>query len=668
MKKSLLLLSAFLLANICMPQSPTSPEIDSLLTVLQLKKKPSDQLDLLAKISKSYRFVNPEEGIKYGEKALKIAKSLNSKDQQANALNAIGMNYYNISEVDKAKDYFTKAIKLAKDKSILCDAYTNLGKYYLAIADYSNSLKYNYTALKLSEETNLPLQSADAAYAIGMTYNFLENTDKALEYFKYALKLNTKINRKIGICSNLSGISNQYEYRKDFKTAKKYMLQARTIAYEINEPYAIATTNSSLGNILFNLDDTNNALDCIISAKKTAMQINHNRLLSNSQFLEGRIYLKLYKSGKKYKNVNLLNEAEKLFKSCIALSQASGNKAIISQYYEALSDVYSLKNEHKKAKETYIIFTSYQDSIYGEETKQTIKTIEDKRTIDLRNKEIQVSKLKLANKEKEKWLLLAGLGFLGIIGGLLFYQSRKRKQTNQKLQLLNQNLDAKNLELDQANKAKTRFFSILNHDLRSPVANLIFFLQLQKESPEMLDEESIKRMQDKTMEGAENLLNSMEDILQWSKSQMENFKPQPQKVALESVFEDVQKHFSGEEKISIRFKNPSGIQVITDENYLKTIIRNLTANAIKALVETENPTIVWKAWDENGYCFLSISDNGEGATAEAFKALYDEKEVSGIKSGLGLHLIRDLAKAIDCTINVDSQLKQGTTITLKLPK
>lgn len=122
---------------------------------------------------------------------------------------------------------------------------------------------------------------------------------------------------------------------------------------------------------------------------------------------------------------------------------------------------------------------------------------------------------------------------------MLFYQSRNRKKTNEKLQLLN-------IELDEANKTKTRFFSILNHDLRGPVANLVNFLQLQKENPELLDEESTKRMQDKTMSGAENLLNSMEDILQWSKSQMQNYKPQPEVILVSNLFEDVKNHFSSE--------------------------------------------------------------------------------------------------------------------------
>lgn len=90
----------------------------------------------------------------------------------------------------------------------------------------------------------------------------------------------------------------------------------------------------------------------------------------------------------------------------------------------------------------------------------------------------------------------------------------------------------------------------------------------------------------------------------------------------------------------------------------------MTGNAIKALKEIENPVIVWKSWQHNNQTLLSITDNGKGAELIQFKALYDDKEVVGIKSGLGLHLIRDLAKAINCEISVDSNKYSGTTFTL----
>ena len=147
---------------------------------------------------------------------------------------------------------------------------------------------------------------------------------------------------------------------------------------------------------------------------------------------------------------------------------------------------------------------------------------------------------------------------------------------------------------------------------------------------------------------------------------MENFKPQPKNINVNQLFDDTRKVFSGYQNIKFEYLNPENIEIFTDENYLKTIVRNLTSNAINVFKSTSNPTITWKAWQENGNSFLSITDNGPGASSEQFKALYDEKEVIGIKTGLGLHLIRDLAKAINCKILVDSKINSGTTFTLKL--
>jgi C4-dicarboxylate-specific signal transduction histidine kinase len=96
-------------------------------------------------------------------------------------------------------------------------------------------------------------------------------------------------------------------------------------------------------------------------------------------------------------------------------------------------------------------------------------------------------------------------------------------------------------------------------------------------------------------------------------------------------------------------------------------MRNLTGNAIKALEKTQNATIIWKAWQDQNQTFLSITDNGLGGALEKFKALYDDTAVVGIQTGLGLHLIRDLARAIDCRIDVETKPNQGITFTLSLP-
>jgi signal transduction histidine kinase len=368
------------------------------------------------------------------------------------------------------------------------------------------------------------------------------------------------------------------------------------------------------------------------------------------------------------KNI-LLKKALYNFTESVNLSKKLGEIYEAATNYKQIAEIQKLQGNYKDALNSYELSVVYKDSIFNSENKESIKNLEDKRAIELRDKEIQIYKLSIQVKERQKWFLITGLALLGIIGGLFSYQSRNRKRNNLKLQLLNS-------ELDQANKAKAQFFSILSHDLRGPVSNLVLFLHLQKESPEMLTEESIRRMQEKTINGAENLLTSMEDILQWSKSQMGIFKPQHKNVVLNSLFEDIKTHFLSEEKVKIIFLNPDNLIINTDENYLKTIIRNLTGNAIKASdyialqqatpANDYKPAIIWKAWQENNQTFLSITDNSQGAVLENFKALYSDKEVVGINSGLGLHLIRDLAKAIDCEVSVDSKVGVGTTILLVL--
>ena len=201
--------------------------------------------------------------------------------------------------------------------------------------------------------------------------------------------------------------------------------------------------------------------------------------------------------------------------------------------------------------------------------------------------------------------------------------------------------------------------------MRSPVYNFIHFMQLQKESPELLDATTKKIIETKTINSAENLLASMEDLLLWSKGQMDNFKPQPKVIEINSLFEDTKKHFESEEKVIIEFENPDAISIHTDENFLKTIIRNLTGNAIKATKNSEKAKITWRAWQNNDKTYLSITDSGSGVSQEKFKALYDENEVVGIKSGLGLHLIRDLAKAINCKVSIDNDTNEGTTFNLE---
>ena len=93
-------------------------------------------------------------------------------------------------------------------------------------------------------------------------------------------------------------------------------------------------------------------------------------------------------------------------------------------------------------------------------------------------------------------------------------------------------------------------------------------------------------------------------------------------------------------------------------------MQNLTNNAIKALKNKENAQIRWEAKQENEQIVLAIIDNGAGISEEQIKTLYSDEAAIGSKTGLGLHLIRDLAKAIACKISVKSSSSFGSEFQL----
>ncbi len=669
--RQLLLSTVLLLSVFAMAQKTYQSQIDSMLVILPKMKNDTSKVNLLNEIAYGYRKTNPDSGLKYGNEALLLSEKLKFNDGIALSLRSISTCQLNGSDFEKPIKNLNRALQLTSNKKILMLLYRGLSMAYTYQNKNPEGLKYGNIALKLSEELHDKKAEAIALTNIGLIYFKLVDDKKALIYYEKSLKINEKLNDKSILTSNYINIGLSHSNMGNYQKAITFYDKALDLCNQTGNITSKGTLlDAKSQNYLYMKDFANAEIFAKQSLEINQQTENQNLIASNLYALAEVFLQKARVEKNQTTKSNFLNVAAQNINQSTVIKKELGSIELIAVNYETLSEIQKMQGNYKAALESYEQFKNYNDSIYNQGNKETVKNLEDQRTIDLAQRQIKINKLTLEAKEKQKWLFVAGIGFLVIIGGLLFYQSRKRKQINLKLEILNKNLDTKNLELDQANQIKTRFFSILNHDLRSPLYNLIHFLHLQKENPELLDESSKKRIEDRTISSAENLLVSMEDMLLWSKGQMENFKPQPKNLFVEQLFNDTKKVFSGYLKITFEYHNPENIAIFTDENYLKTIVRNLTSNAINAFTTTQNPTIVWKAWQkpasngEKAKTFMSITDNGPGASKENFKALYDDTEVIGIKSGLGLHLIRDLAKAIDCEVTVESKVGEGTTFVL----
>ncbi|CAA9196063.1 Adaptive-response sensory-kinase SasA [Flavobacterium bizetiae] len=611
----------------------------------------------------AYEFNNnqtKEASINY-EIALKFAQKARHLKNETSILMRLSYAYYALNETLKRKElitYIKQVVDTTKSTYTKSVLYGSLGEYYLDNAQYETFISYQLKAInykKLLKKTVANDETIGVSYSqIAAAYTKMKQYNKAIEYLNYAQPY-------IKTSPYISAFSCNYYLQcfvplKNLDSIQKYYNLAYTFPSKKDSLFLnLSFANRSVSEYYANEGQINTAFSYAKKAVLLGQKSNDQDIIMEANAVMGRV---LYEKGEYKKAIETLKKASKNALTYDKESFVNINKKL-SQSYAALglwkdafyyNEIYSKSNDEmmqESAKQNIANAEArYQNKTKGQE----IKNLSTQNTL----KNIQIDEAK-----KQRIFLISGLILVGIIVLLLFKQNQNRKKTNEKLQLLNQ-------ELDEANKIKARFFSILNHDLRSPVSNLIHFLHLQKESPELIDEEMAARMQTKVITGAENLLSSMEDILLWSKGQMENFKPHFKEITVDVIFKEIKNHFSGIENIQISFENPENLILNTDENYLKTIIRNLTGNAIKALDKTTNGKIIWKAWQENDVQYLSISDNGPGGTQEQFKALYDDSEVIGIKSGLGLHLIRDLATAINCKIEVKSQHDSGTTFTIKV--
>ena len=650
MKKQILFL--LLTAGAAFAQVPKS--MDSVLVFL--KTKPQDTTYVLALNQYAFLLVQEakiEEAKKTIVKMENLSKKFNFGNGFYKIMNMRGIIEYTNQNPQKAMDYFLECNKIIEKyklpKKIYQNSLNNIGIVYEQMGEREKATEYSVKLINYQEKNNLKPLKPGPYSQLGNNLKFYKKYDEALIYFNKALSIETELKNLSGMAICENNIGNLYD---DLKKNKEAIIHyEKGLGYAESANYKLLQTDllTNAGRLYQKEKNYAKAEKYLKKSEVISRELEATQSLKSVCGNLGDLYF----FQKKY------DLSEKYYQEALALAKEIEDQEYLYIAHENLADLYEAKGDYKKAFYHKKTAEVSKDSINKIDIAKNTEDLLRKYETGKKEQQIAIKNIQINSANKQKWFLLLGIFLVSVIGILIFYQSRNRKKSNDKLQILNE-------ELDKANKIKTRFFSILNHDLRSPVANLIHFLHLQKDSPELLDEETRERMQNKTISGAENLLCSMEDILLWSKGQMENFKPQPKKIAVNQLFEDNKKVFSGYQSFQFEYHNPDNIEIFTDENYLKTIVRNLTSNAINVFTTTQNPTIVWKAWQENGKSFLSITDNGPGASQEQFKALYDETEVVGIKSGLGLHLIRDLAKAIFCEITVNSKINEETTFTLKL--
>jgi signal transduction histidine kinase len=600
--------------------------------------------------------IEPRKGFPFADQGLQLAQKLSFQQGIANLDNSLGLLTGDTGNNTQARVYFEKslAINSALDsKNNMIANLSNIGRSYEREADFPKASENYFKALGLAQETGNDAQAALVGTNILAMYIEEQDYQKAMAYGDSTIRWGRAANALIHVAKAYEMIGVIYLQNKDTPRSRKNYDTALALYKRLGNQIAAVAALSNLATL--ESDPQKNA-DIALEAQAildSADPRSQNSIMNQTNI--GGDYLALGEARAGARQTSYYNLAAKYLNRADSLSKVTGILTFEPDIQAMLSNLAEDRGDYRTALAYYKHYKYLNDSIYSQDSKNKIATLESKRAIDLKNKEIENKGLQISNQRKTMWMLMIGVALLGAIGIILWRQVALRKRTNNQLVRLN-------TELNEANKVKAKFLGILSHDLRSPIARLLNFLQLQKKKPDSLNPAEKEQYWERLSGSATTLLETMEAMLLWSKGQMEVFKPTMAPVAMAVLFERLRRFFADVPGIAFDFTGSDGLKVDTDVDYLWTIMQNLTANAITP----STSRIIWKAWQESGTMYCSILDNGPGVTAEQLRALYDETVGAGARQGLGLHIIRDLAKAIDCRITMRPGQGQGTEFVLQL--
>lgn len=553
-----------------------------------------------------------------------------------------------IAQTERSEDFKQLAF------SALAAYYSDLGNYDLSIqyrldlvASYKRAFEKDPSEQSYFFNAGLQLDN------VGNFFNTTGRSQKALDYlyeaepyFEKIVDVDKKARHYVYFMQAFRELDQLDSQKVYYNKIKRLHLQN-----PVSNEWALA--NFSLAGYFADRDKADEALRFGLLAKEIAVESNSSTTkVQIAQVLGHAYYLKMqYRLAIQEYNYALSYDLEMDKENALYIRKG-------------LSNAYAALQLWDSAYAQLHLYTSLSDNLNIEVTDKNFAEVEGQYQNKLKQEQIKSQATALSFAKKQFWWLFAGLVLLGILTLLLFIIYRNKRKAATALDRSNQKLNELNVSLNEANHTKAKLFGILSHDLRTPISHVYQYLNLLETNPDALSEEQKTMLSTKTKTATAALLNNMEDILLWSKSQLENFQVEMGRVALKPLLTNVLHLHALQietKALAIDLKLNTE-EVESDANFLHTIIRNLIQNAISASLNKALINIYLIKADKN--LVLVIENQGAIFSQQDFETIVKGASKSG-KNGLGLQLVNDLAQKIDVDIKFENPNNETTHTLLR---
>jgi signal transduction histidine kinase len=230
-------------------------------------------------------------------------------------------------------------------------------------------------------------------------------------------------------------------------------------------------------------------------------------------------------------------------------------------------------------------------------------------------------------------------------------------------------------KLHELNASKDKFFSIIAHDLKNPIAGFLGLTEVMAMDMKSFSDEEKQEFINLLYDSSKQLHSLLENLLQWSRAQTGRLSFKPRKLQAHKIISDNFSLLNANAEVKnielINDVDPN-MEVWADADMVNTIIRNLLTNAMK--FSHKNSTVKITSEPEDKFLSICIVDSGVGISEneleKLFKIGYNASKPGTANeegTGLGLILCKEFAKRNGGDVRVKSEVNKGSTFSLTLP-
>lgn len=522
----------------------------------------------------------------------------------------------------------------AGDKKEASRMMDDIATVYWNHNDTRAAIKYFEKSLQLNAQIENENGMAMIHNNLGMLYNDVEDYQSALSHFKITLKTRRAKNEPTGIISALVNLSVVCNNLKQYAESVAYLQEALSLSRQINDPQQMSSVYAMLSETYEKKGDVDESMK----------------------------YFQLFKS---FHDILQKKEISKLSSDIVQDSLQKQLKEL-----ELQKKAIEIKEKEYQLDST----TSLNKSLYSNLNRQQIayRLLESEENLRKENAIVlqQRHAAEIAHKNHIRDILVVVSVFLIALGVALVFYNRLIASKNKRLLEQNLAIEKQKEELEESNLVKTKIFSIIAHDLRSPLNAVQSFFNVIH-LYEVGDD--VKNLFTKMGRDLSSLSGVLDTLLNWAMAHLQELKAQVTPVNLWlAVNENVEllTPVAEQKSVAIINKVPSELMAATDLDMTKIVVRNLVQNALKFTRKGGTVTINGKT--EHGSVLLNVCDTGVGMSKEKIDSLFSFKSNQSTKgtsnekgTGLGLVLCAELVKLCEGEIIIDSEINKGTTVTLK---